>query len=86
MKYYVVKLLTNTAGQDAPSVNTFSSEKDARVEYHNTLAAYHNADDVLYAIVQIVNELGNCVIMEIVDHKPTPEPEPEPEPVEPVEE
>ena len=80
MKYYVVKLLTNTAGQDAPSVNTFSSEKDARVEYHNTLAAYHNADDVLYAIVQIVNEYGNCMIMEIVDHKPTPEPEPvEPE-------
>lgn len=78
MKYYVVKLLTNTAGQDGSSVNTFSSEKDARVEYHNTLAAYHNADDVLYAIVQIVNELGNCEIMEIVDHKPTPEPEPIP--------
>ena len=78
MKYYVVKLLTNTQGQDGSSVSVFSSEKDARVEYHNTLAAYHNADDVLYAVVQIVNELGNCVIMEIVDHKPTPEPvEPE---------
>lgn len=76
MKYYVVKLLTNTAGQDGSSVSTFSSEKDARVEYHNTLAAYHNAADVLYAVVQIVNELGNCEIMEIVDHKPAPEPEP----------
>ena len=80
MKYYVVKLLTNTQGQDGSSVTPYSSEKDARVAYHNTLAAYHNAADVLYAIVQIVNELGNCVIMEIVDHKPTPEP------VEPVEE
>ena len=79
MKYYVVKLLTNTQGQDGSSVTAYSSEKDARVEYHNTLASYHNADDVLYAIVQIVNELGNCVIMEIVDHKPTPEPEPVPE-------
>lgn len=79
MKYYVVKLLTNTQGQDASSVTVYESENDARVEYHNTLAAYHNADDVLYAIVQIVNEYGNCEIMEIVDHKPTPEPEPVPE-------
>lgn len=74
MKYYVVKLLTNTAGQDASSVSVFSTEKAARVEYHNTLAAYYNADDVLYAIVKIENELGNCDIMEIVDNKPTPEP------------
>ena len=80
MKHYVVKLLTNTAGQDGSGVETYSSEKDARVAYHNTLAAFHNAADVLYAIVQIVNEYGNCEIMEIVDHKPTPEP------VEPVEE
>jgi hypothetical protein len=78
MKYYVVKLLTNTEGQDGSSVTAYSSEKDARVEYHNTLAAFHNAEDVLYAIVQIVNEYGNCEIMEIVDHKPAPEPEPEP--------
>lgn len=84
MKYYVVKLLTNTAGEDASSVETYSSEKDARVAYHNILAAYHNAADVLYAIVQIVNEYGNCEIMEIVDHKPTPETEPEP--IEPTEE
>ena len=80
MKYYVVKLLTNTEGQDASSVTVYESEKDARVAYHNTLAAFHNAEDVLYAIVQIVNEYGNCEIMETVDHKPTPEPEPvEPE-------
>ena len=73
MKYYVVKLLTNTQGQDGSGVETYSSEKDARVAYHNILAAYHNAADVLYAIVQIVNEYGNCEIMEIVDHKPAPE-------------
>ena len=79
MKYYVVQLLTNTQGQDGSSVTAYSSEKDARVEYHNTLAAFHNAEDVLYAIVQIVNEYGNCEIMEIVDHKPTSEPEPVPE-------
>ena len=86
MKYYVVKLLTNTAGEDGSSVTNFSSEKDARVAYHNTLAAFHNAEDVLYAIVQIVNEYGNCEIMEIVDHKPEPEPVEPVEPEEPVEE
>ena len=73
MKYYVVKLLTNTEGQDGSGVKTYSSEKDARVAYHNTLAAFHNAADVLYAIVQIVNEYGNCEIMEIVNHKPVEE-------------
>ena len=84
MKYYVVKLLTNTAGQDASSVTDFTDDKNksardkALVSYHQTLAAFHNAEDVLYAIVKIENELGNCEIMEIVDHKPTPEPEPEP--------
>lgn len=83
MKYYIVKLLTNTAGQDAPSIAVFTDDetKTARekaiVSYHQTLAMYHNADDVLYAVVQLVNELGNCEIMEKVDHKPAPEPEPE---------
>lgn len=88
MKYYVVKLLTNTEGQDAPSVSVFTDDenKSARdkaiVSYHQTLAMYHNADDVLYAIVQLVNEIGNVEIMEKVDHKPAPAPEPEPEPEE----
>ena len=94
MKYYIVKLLTNTAGQDASSVTVFTDDenKSARdkaiVSYHQTLAMYHNADDVLYAIVQLVNELGNCEIMEKVDHRVAPEPTPEPEeePSEPVEE
>lgn len=94
MKYYIVKLLTNTAGQDASSVTVFTDDENktarekAIVSYHQTLAMYHNADDVLYAIVQLVNELGNCEIMEKVDHKPAPEPEEEPEeePTEPVEE
>lgn len=85
MKYYIVKLLTNTAGQDASSVTVFEDDENktarekAIVSYHQTLAMYHNADDVLYAIVQLVNELGNCEIMEKVDHKPAPEPEEDPE-------
>ena len=74
MKYYLVKLLTNTAGQDGSGVSVFDTKDSALVAYHQILAAYHNASDVLYAIVQIVNELGNVEIMEIVDHKPEPEP------------
>ena len=78
MKYYLVKLLTNTQEQDASSVNVYDTKDAALVAYHQILAAYHNAADVLYAIVQIVNELGNVELMEIVDHKPEPVP-PEPE-------
>ena len=77
MKYYVIKLLTNTAGQDAPSVDVYATREQALVAYHNTLAAYHNAEDVLYAVTMIVNEYGNVEIKEIVDHKPEPEPEEE---------
>lgn len=74
MKYYLVKLLTNTEGQDASTVNVYETKDAALVAYHNTLAAFHNAEDVLYAVVQIVNELGNVELMEIVNHKPEPEP------------
>ena len=75
MKYYIVKLLTNTQGQDGSSITVYESKDTAIVAYHQTLANFHNAEDVLYAVVQMVNEYGNCEIMEIVDHKPEPEPE-----------
>lgn len=89
-RYYVVKLLTNTQGQDASSISVFLDDENkkaidkARVHYHHTLEIYHNADDVLFAVVSILNLQGNSVIKEIVDHIPEPEPEPE-EPI-PVEE
>ena len=35
MKYYLVKLLTNTAGQDAPSVDVYETLETAQVAYHN---------------------------------------------------
>lgn len=79
MKYYLIKLLTNTAGDDGSSVDVFDSLERAQVAYHNILAAFHNADDVLYAVVEILNENGDSQIKEIVDHRPKPEPEPEPE-------
>ena len=69
MKYYVVKLLTNTQGQDSSTISVFDSHDKALVHYHQTLASYHNAADVQYAVVMIVNEFGNTEIKEIVDHK-----------------
>ena len=83
MKYYVVKLLTNTKGEDAPSIDVYVNDETktahdkAIVAYHQTLAAYNNAEDVLYAVVMIVNEYGNTEILETVDHRTQPAPAPE---------
>ena len=79
MRYYLIKLLTNTQGQDASSIAVYASKDKALIAYHQTLATYHNADDVLYAVVEIQNEHGNTEIMEIVNHTPAPTPEPEAE-------
>jgi hypothetical protein len=74
MKYYLIKLLTNTAGQDGSSLAVYSDRNSALVAYHQTLASFHNAKDVLWAVVSISDEYGNITDKEIVDHKPTPEP------------
>ena len=79
MKFYLVKLLTNTAGQDGSSISVYPTLEKAQVAYHDTLKNYHNADDVLFAVVEILNENGDSQIKEIVDHRPEPEPETEPE-------
>lgn len=83
-KFTLVKLLTNTQEQDGSSLAVYDDKNKALVAYHQTLATFHNADDVLYAVVEIQNEVGNTITKEIVDHKPIPVPEPEPE--EPIEE
>lgn len=81
MKYYVVKLLTNTAGQDASSISVFTDDENktahdkALVHYHQTLATFHNSDDVLYAVIEIQTEYGNVEIKEVVNHKANVEPE-----------
>ena len=77
-KYYLINELTNSQGQDGSTISVFSNEdpekakSDAIVNYHNTLAAYHNASDVLYAIVQIHDGYGRVLggYSEIVDHRP----------------
>ena len=83
MKYYVIKLLTNTQGQDGSEVTAVYQNEDpkiakekALVGYHQLCASLHNAPDVLYAVAKIENEFGNNEIMEIIDHRPAPAPEP----------
>ena len=78
MKYYLIKLLTNTQGQDGSALTAVYTEKEkALVGYHDLLKNLHNSQDVLYAVVEIINEFGNIETMEEVDHRPTPEPEEE---------
>lgn len=72
-KMYLVKMLTNTAGADAPSINVYDTLEECQVAYHNILAAYHNATDVYYAVVSIMSGEGRVIINEIVDHRPEDE-------------
>ena len=77
-KYYLIKELTNTQGQDASKVEgVYNNLNSAIVAYHQLLAPLHNADDVLYAVVMIHDMYGRVVggYSETVDHRPTPEPE-----------
>ena len=74
MKFYLVTLLTNTQGQDGSTLAMYDVLDNAKVAYHNKLATFHNASDVLYAVVEILDEYGRIVggdngYTEIVDHR-----------------
>lgn len=71
MKYYLIKELTNTQGQDGSTIAVYDSFDAAVVAYHNTLASFHNAADVQFAVVQIHDMYGRVVggYIETVDHR-----------------
>ena len=76
MKYSILSFITNTSNQYSASVvATYDNIDGAKVKYHQLLASLHNADDVLFASVKLVNEYGNKVgeYFEVVDHRPTEE-------------
>lgn len=79
MKYYVVKQLTNTAGQDGSSISVYDSLDKAKVGFHGISQSLFNAPDVYFAVVQILNEIGTRLDIETIDKRPQPEPESEPE-------
>lgn len=74
--YDLIKKVTNTQGQYSCTVETFEDEQSAKVRYHQMLADYYNADDVLYAVVLILDEYGKELqgFREVVDKRPAPEP------------
>ena len=76
--YYLIGLVTNMQGQHSQTVNPFESADLAKTNYHTKLAAFHNASDVLYAVVLILDEYGVELkgFREIVNKRPTPEPTP----------
>ena len=77
-KFYLVKFLTNTQDQDGSSIAVYDTYENAIVAYHQALTAFHNANDVKYAVVSIqTGNTGNTLIKEVVDHIPEPEPEEE---------
>lgn len=78
-RFYLVKQLTNTKGEDGSGIAVYTDDdpevakNNAIVAYHSTLAAFHNADDVLYAVVMIQDSYGNVLggpnkYKEVVDH------------------
>ena len=71
MKYNLVQFIRNTADEYSASVSaTFDSLDSAKVNYHQTLAALHNASDVKTATVKIEDEFGHELarFSETVDH------------------
>ena len=76
-RYYLVKILTNTEGTDASTVSVYQDKESALVAYHNTLAAFHNAPDVYYAVVESIGKSGYPEISETVFHPIPDEPEEE---------
>lgn len=76
--FYLIGLVTNTQGECGQTVNPFDNADLAKTNYHTKLAAFHNASDVLYAVVLILDEYGKELkgFREIVDKRPTPEPTP----------
>lgn len=70
-KYYLIKELTNDKGQDGSSIAVYTSLDSAVVAYHQTLASFHNAEDVLYAVVMVHDGYGRVVggYSETVDHR-----------------
>ena len=74
--FYLISLVTNTQGQHSQTVNPFDNADLAKTNYHTKLAAFHNASDVSYAVVLILDEYGKELtgFREIVDKRPVPEP------------
>lgn len=77
--FYVVKLLTTSAGADGSKIEgVHATDSAAMTQYHSLCAALHNDHDTEFiAVMNVLEANGNCKIKEIIDHLPQPQPEPE---------
>jgi hypothetical protein len=74
MKYNILKFVRNAEDSYSATVSaTFDDLEGAKVNYHQTLAALHNAKDVKTATVKIEDEFGRQLsgFIEIVNHEET---------------
>ena len=78
MKYAVVQC---SNGVFSVVAEGFTDPEKAIPTYADTMKAFHNAKDVEYATVAIVDENYNIYsnYKDVTNHRPTPEPTPEPE-------
>ncbi|MBR2554794.1 MAG: hypothetical protein IKE94_08045 [Aeriscardovia sp.] len=77
MKYNVIKFVTNTKEEYQVQVTSTSETlKAAKNDYFQQCRILNNADDVLYAVIKILDEYGNeTAWRETIDNRPEPEPE-----------
>lgn len=77
MKYNVIKFVTNTKGEYQVKVTSTSGTlKGAKNDYFAECKTLNNANDVLYAVIKILNEYGDeTAWREVIDNRPEPEPE-----------
>jgi hypothetical protein len=71
MKYNILKFVRNAEDSYSATVSaTFDDLEGAKVNYHQTLAALHNAKDVKTATVKIEDEYGRELknFIEMVNH------------------
>lgn len=76
MKYAVIKSINGSFFIHSEGWTDLSK---AKVNYHSLCQALWNAEDVITAKVEIVDEQLNCVegYSEFIHHDPQPEPEPD---------
>ena len=68
--FYLVSLVPNQQDQHQSTIAEYNDLEKAIVNYHNKLSAYHNAEDVKYAVVEILN-VGGLLLkpyLETVSH------------------
>lgn len=76
--FYLVSLITNQEDQHQSTIAEYDELEKTIIGWHNQAASLHNAPDVQYAVVEILNDGGLVLTsyQETVSHpKPVPEPE-----------